>query len=78
MDMELLRAHRQNMEMLRDVEPALRFAYATYQAWAVGAGVQVQRWSELDPDVRAGWMAAADFCDMYKHIMEIDTIVRAL
>jgi hypothetical protein len=75
--MDLLRAHRENVQMLVGVEPAMRFANALYQAWAIGAGERVQHWDRLPVEIRAGWIAAADFCEMYTRVLEIDAIVRS-
>jgi len=77
-DINLLRAHRQNMAQLRACEPAHRFAYALYQAWCVGAGETPEDWSRLPSEIRSGWLAAADFSEMYTNVLEIDAIVRAL
>jgi hypothetical protein len=76
-DINLLKAHRQNMDMLREVDPGERFAYAMYQAHCIGAGQPVQPWDLLTGQMRAGWIAAADFSEMYTRVLEIDAVVRA-
>lgn len=77
MDINLLKAHRQNMAMLTEVDPGERFAYALYQAHCIGAGKEPLRWAMVTDDARAGWIAAADFSEMYTRILEIDAVIRA-